>query len=678
MSPISDWLAPDLSPIEEFKCQYEMFLNYFTQQRENGVEICKCHIEGTNLTMILTKMCNLLMFEQAEICDPNGADSISTSIEYFLQNNIANILAVYAQADAPLGLCPIILLFFNKLIVDCNLNLMPHVSFHSAVNKLVTICGRINAGPYELYEIIFLQSLIQDIYNNREYINFFTSNDTFPLIDSLLSLLQSPDSDISTQAGECILKLLSCSNEFCLKVITERTPFCEIVISKVIQSYNEIPRNLNPHEIDVAMTVMQHLQFVNTTFSNAVRKYLSFLKWFMFYDSLIHHTNKESILSETLLNKIRTEFLESFVLSDLLGHGFDSFTDAIDNCFLTTVILLNCLKTNTSDSISYCIMKILTINDKKYFAYHPNVAKTLIQRCNLKVILNQDSSEFQQKQFKLASVTFQLFERILSKPFRYFVDRIVLKDLNEFYSNYSGEQNLMPESTDSYIKKLFTNEKIYNSIQEIHGTRKRPENFVYNSVEENKLEGILYYFYSLIPNEFRFGECSDYEGYAKEAIDAYNSTFPYIFDMKSLTNDGDEESLEFVDILLENVQFIPKLPHDIGVQLFSCLAKIAIIPDARIDAKLLDSTIKDSSKQTLFNSLFKLISELQISVSGIENLNQKLILIKKILLGEVKRKAEYSGTVDEQQILQSIIVIDEFCKEIAAISFVKQRIFHYL
>lgn len=106
------------------------------------------------------------------------------------------------------------------------------------------------------------------------------------------------------------------------------------------------------------------------------------------------------------------------------------------------------------------------------------------------------------------------------------------------------------------------------------------------------------------------------------------------------------------------------------------MAKLSLIPNVYINEFFLDPTLNFSqNRPSLFNIMHKLVENLQISVKGIENLHYKLKITKSLLLGETI-PAEQLLYIDnaEEKILQSLIVLEEFCKEISSIIYVKNYI----
>src|SRR5690349_1583994 len=111
--------------------------------------------------------------------------------------------------------------------------------------------------------------------------------------------------------------------------------------------------------------------------------------------------------------------------------------------------------------------------------------------------------------------------------------------------------------------------------------------------------------------------------------------------------------------------------------MFSLLAKASLIPDEGINEYLLDPTTPvKATCRSLFGILHKVVEELQIDVKGIHDLRQRLHLTKKALLHEEADDAEpqHVNNQIESILLESLIILDEFCKELTSIILAKNQI----
>lgn len=560
-SPLSEMLAPRVPPLDEFIFQWNAFNLFFNQAKNESKELGKYRVESTNLSAKLFKMADILVTEQLKHVKKNKDGSLCATLEYLLQNNILDTLSVFAQADIPLGICPHILMFFVRLINDSKTELIPQANVHTALNKLIITCGKIPAGPYESTEIYFLGSLVDQIFRNPEYIDFFLS-DSFLLMNSLLLLLDSPDSQIVKRSGDSIIKLVSVCNQTADTLITERLPFCSKILNQIISSYTDIPRSLNPNEVEVAIFSFQTDS--NSTFSNSIRKFLCFLKWYIFFDMLISHLRKESLLSTKLRHHFKLDFLESCILADLSGRGYNSYLDSIDNIFLTTVLVSNCLRNTESFLLFDLISEFLLLPNSTL----DSVDTLLLNRCQFESIQSKDQSEdLKAKSLKLFSATLQLYEDIFSRPSSNLVHELIVKYLHN--------------STESQLKQSYGSEfETTSMMQELESISAQICNLPnVNSLVKLyplwQLDSPMHLYQTFMATSFSLEESGeknfpDYEAYIKEAAKGI-----HVFVTTCLANWNDLERVQpgeavpeagFLKMLYDNLQNLCHLPYECKLQ----------------------------------------------------------------------------------------------------------------
>ncbi|KAH9529533.1 hypothetical protein DERF_003412 [Dermatophagoides farinae] len=704
-SPLSDVLAPPVTSFEEFLYHWNSFTTFYRQD-DNETQAEKFHIESTNLANKLIKMTDIIITEQLDwMKRKKDSSALCPTFEYILQNNILETLSIVAQTDTPIGICPHILLFFTRFLNDSKITLIPHKSVHESLNKLIIICGKIQASPYETTEMYFLTSLIKLI-KNPDFLQFFSIN-SFPLINSLLSLLYSEDSEISKLAGDSIIRLMQILDNNAARVIAEETPFACKIIDQIIIHYNAIPHSLKPEEIETVNSLLLQ-EHDSPLFSTSIRKFLSFLKWFIFFDLVIHNLLEDSILKQNLLNEFEKNFLQACLLPDLLGDGFANEFDALDNVFRATVLISNCLRNIENSSLFDLICHFLILSNHKndsviIMPVRPSkkhLRTILLERCNISNIIRRDFEQEDDriKFLKLSSATLQLFEDILSRPSFDIVNDLVIKQLSakSFQNNVETididwsmlEKPNVCANISSKFNSIIVLDQMNTVANEIcHLSNIKNQTF---HVELDRLIKILYLFTSLVPDELKFyiqQERAEFEAYLKEAVKGFHIFISTCFTkwdtdrIRQTSGDddqGNDDQYNFVEILFDNLNSLIKLPYEMSIQLFSILAKISLVPNEYINNYFLNPTIRlKNSDESLFNILHKLIESLQISVKGIDHLHEKLCKTKLKLLGEMI-PAEYENInhnkdndEKEMKILQSLIVLDEFCKELSSIIYVK-------
>lgn len=74
--------------------------------------------------------------------------------------------------------------------------------------------------------------------------------------------------------------------------------------------------------------------------------------------------------------------------------------------------------------------------------------------------------------------------------------------------------------------------------------------------------------------------------------------------------------------------------------------------------------------RSLFTILHSVIDQLQIDVLGVKQLKMKLNVVRTYLLGESTDLDGFNISNKDLKILEAIIITEEFCKELASLTFV--------
>lgn len=98
---------------------------------------------------------------------------------------------------------------------------------------------------------------------------------------------------------------------------------------------------------------------------------------------------------------------------------------------------------------------------------------------------------------------------------------------------------------------------------------------------------------------------------------------------------------------------------------------MALIPNQHIDCQVLAT---EANHRTVLQVLNHSIAELQEFTSKTENLQTKLQQTKESLLSESSEEFEETEPDGTRKCLQTLIILDEFCKEMTAILFAKKHV----
>ncbi|PWA16978.1 hypothetical protein CCH79_00020078 [Gambusia affinis] len=111
----------------------------------------------------------------------------------------------------------------------------------------------------------------------------------------------------------------------------------------------------------------------------------------------------------------------------------------------------------------------------------------------------------------------------------------------------------------------------------------------------------------------------------------------------------------------------PVQPYEVNLQLTAVLSRLCAFSHSLLDEYLLDPFIHLSAgSHSLFAVLVRVVGELMERIQQVPDLPQRLLDTRRHLLG-----LHLDARPEHLALLQGIIVLEEFCKELAAIAFVK-------
>ena len=169
---------------------------------------------------------------------------------------------------------------------------------------------------------------------------------------------------------------------------------------------------------------------------------------------------------------------------------------------------------------------------------------------------------------------------------------------------------------------------------------------------------------------------------------------------------------EFMSTILDGVEGMIERDYDVNLQLTTIISKLAVLPHPHVHEYLLNPTIPlagghgtpiiidcntsspshSLAPRTLFGSIRQVMNRGRMKAEKVENLKEKILVCKESLMGspnvsssgpsslknesESITKALSALAIDEDEanLLDALIILEEFCKELAAIAFVKYQI----
>lgn len=676
-----DALAPPLPLQEDFVWHWKAVTRYFTGKNASN----KTPIETTSIPGHLLEMLSIL--EQEEKETENG--NVGPCMEYIMQHKLLDTMCILASSDTPPGMKRYMFMFITKMLKIIQQSLIPHVSIYVPVQNFIELCGEVIGGPTESEEMEFLQCVCNIISENPHLVNCFLSkfkprknsetscdsgacskdvgsiNDDYSLITSLLKQYKSPDNDISFKARECIKSLCSCANDTAAMTVAQFTSLSQVLCSSIVSLYHNIPKTIKTHELENPGDEEEG----SSKISLEKRKYLCYLQQLMFIDSLTESAHP--VISDHIVQCFRTEFLNTCLYSDLIENEKED-----DLIYVTTLIGSSLRNLSSSKLIASFSAFLLGDDDGANFSEHHTlvIMDVLIERCR-----NSDKS------VALSLCNLQLFEELLLRPTQSVLNNLILKYLDgRGYYDITAADSWFQFSDDETCSRYSDDLSPSSSP-----TPKEPGLTYMNKVIES--------FLALLPDEIKSCETeeeSGYETYIKEAHGRFMKCLVLCQDFdwpqditdreENLLPIDDDSSSEsqpeadsatwtfyegpFFSMIFDKLECMIHQPYEINLQLTSIISRLALFSHALLHEYLLNPLIPYTpDARSLFLVLLKVSEEIQKEVLNIRGFKSKIKLTRNALLSDGNEYASF----EESNVLEALIVFEEFCKELAAIAFVK-------
>uniref|UniRef100_A0A2K5R0B2 FHF complex subunit HOOK interacting protein 2A n=1 Tax=Cebus imitator TaxID=2715852 RepID=A0A2K5R0B2_CEBIM len=712
-------LAPSLPLQEDFVYHWKAITHYYIETSDD-----KAPVTDTNIPSHLEQMLDILVQEENE----RESGETGPCMEYLLHHKILETLYTLGKADCPPGMKQQVLVFYTKLLGRIRQPLLPHINVHRPVQKLIRLCGEVLATPTENEEIQFLCIVCAKLKQDPYLVNFFLENklkslaskgvpnvisedtlkgqdslstDTgqsrqpeelsgaagmeqteseeepspqmddlstsldnlsvsslpeasvvrpnqdYNLVNSLLNLTRSPDGRIAVKACEGLMLLVSLPEPAAAKCLTQSTCLSPLLVFSHKEDASAFPGK---------------------------RALISFLSWFDYCDQLIKEAQKTAAVA--LAKAVHERFFIGVMEPQLMQTS--------EMGILTSTALLHRIVRQVTSDVLLQEMVFFILGEQREpetlaeISRHP-LRHRLIEHCD------HISDE-------ISIMTLRMFEHLLQKPNEHILYNLVLRNLEE--RNYTEYKPLCPEDKDVVENgliagavdleedPLFTDISPENTLSNQEWLSSSPPATPDHPKNDGKTEvhKIVNSFLCLVPDEAKSSYHVEGTGYDTYLRDAHRQFRDYCAICLRWEWPGSPKALEkcnleaaffeghFLKVLFDRMGRILDQPYDVNLQVTSVLSRLSLFPHPHIHEYLLDPYVNLASGcRSLFSVIVRVVGDLMLRIQRIQDFTPKLLLVRKRLLG-----LEPEGPIiDHITLLEGVIVLEEFCKELAAIAFVK-------
>lgn len=694
--------------MEHWKC----ITHYYIESTDENTPAKK-----TDIPWRLKQMLDILVYEERQ---QTGAGEAGPCLEYLLQHKILETLCTLGKAEYPPGMRQQVFQFFSKLLAQVQHPLLHYLNVHRPVQKLLRLGGTVPGSQTEKEEVQFTTVLCSKIQQDpalltyilegkkmvsrkkssrepstlpREAANIPDKDDPHSkapdrssggaqalspqppaemeepgggaadsnLITSLMGLCKSKKGRVALKAQENLLLLVSVASQAAATYLVQSSPCCPAVAEHLCQLYQALPTFLDPADIAALEGISWRLPSAPSDEAAFPGKeaLAAFLGWFDYCDHLIMeaHMVVADALAKAVAEKLFVEILQPHLL-----HVSEQ------SVLTSTALLTAMLRQLRSPALLREAVAFLLGTEPQPAAPDDGprtLCAHLIGHCD------HLSDE-------ISITTLRLFEELLQKPHERIIRSLVLGHLEgrHYVARGSPEPESYEDTVDLEEDPYFTDGFLDSSFQP---SAKHPPAPLTNLDGKTAVTEIVNSFLCLVPEEAKTSAFLEETGYDTYVHDAYglfqecsSRVAPWGWPLGPTPLDPHEPERPFFEghflrMLFDRMSRILEQPYSLNLQVTSVLSRLALFPHPLIHEYLLDPYINLAPGcRSLFSVLVRVIGDLMQRIQRVPQFPGKLLLVRKQLMGQVPGEQ-----LDHQTLLQGVVVLEEFCKELAAIAFVK-------
>uniref|UniRef100_A0A674CPG9 FHF complex subunit HOOK interacting protein 2B n=1 Tax=Salmo trutta TaxID=8032 RepID=A0A674CPG9_SALTR len=681
---------PSVNLLDSFVDHWKGITNYYIETTGQTRPV-----KQTDIPWRLKQMLDILVYEEGQ----QGQEEMGPCMEYLLQHKLLETLCTLGKAQYPPGMNQQVLVFFSKILVQIQKPMLHILNVYRPVQKLVRLCGLLGSQTEKeeaQFMFVVCSRVKQDPYvlnyileDNHSKRSISTSEDTekgrsgetvpsnyptasnpastsspqqhsptdspstiFPanagLIHVLVHLSRSQKSRVALKAFESLLLLVSIPKEDTAVCLAESTPLCQLLAERLCELFSQLPATLEPADIHSFPQTHWSVSFSQSGMQErqsfpGSEHMERFFAWLDFLDHLMREAPKR--LAVKLAKEIHHCWLVGVLQHELLQM---SEMGVLVNTALLCCSVRHIQSPAMVEELVSFLLGRHTEREQRLDTESHVLRYQLIEHCD------HISDE-------ISITTLLLFEELLQKPHRDILFNLVLRNLeNRCYVTRTlggGDDYISHEGTTFCILASMTRFTVF------------------------KLYTVVLFcsFLCLVPQEAKTSQHvqgARYETYVHDAHGQLKECTAFLLDWdwpKSLkptelsVSSSDFFEGHFLKVLFDRIGRILEQPYELNLQVTSVLSRLAVFPHPHLHEYLLDPyIILAPGVRSLFSVLIRVIGELMQRIEVIPNFKEKLVHVRRQLMG-----LDGESGVDHMPLLKGVIILEEFCKELAAIAFVK-------
>lgn len=646
LDSVVDTIAPPTPVFENFIYHWEKFMVNYLEWTTDG-QFSETRIEETNVPG------HLEIVQQILICeDQNEKTATNLCMEYVLKNDLFNMLAVIAEKEKLVGIRILVIKCMTNLISQLKNPVLAHQSFFVTIQRLINLCDSVLYNKQQQDQIHFLYMLCTLLNNQQNVSIMFFSNESnmyrleeakasaesstfnrLNLLDCILTYMNTKNTDVYYKCCNCILLLTKLSDENVIDYISNETKLCSTLGEHFTNLFCTLPTTLDYNGLETIE--LNWRDDYNATYSNDVTK---FFCWLNFIIEIIRDGQLK--ISYSLCESLRLLFLNK--LFNTPEQILSSYV------FLLKKIYKAADHTPLNYTINYWLRSEL---DNSYYD----------KQTPIDILIKLSSTTDDVFVFNILN----FFIDVLHDSDKEVLDFIILRFINNRNYYERCTSGTWSDEEDEREKKLLSNENNINTSR---------------TLAPSSIDRIINRLLALIPQNLQSDQLHTFKDHITDVKNMYKDVLDKCtkFDWPSEAlnsvklNDFDEGP--FLRMIFKKISNIPNQNSSTTLQLKIILIFLSSLPHPYLHEYLLNSTLTlKRNVPSLYMILCQVLKELHKKILTFPNYNEELIQARKRILNSSSIKLLKEKNF-EVIVFNNAVILEELCKELVAVLFVK---FHH-
>ncbi|KAM4645020.1 FHF complex subunit HOOK-interacting protein 2B isoform 5-T5 [Amazona ochrocephala] len=708
---------PSVDLLEAFTEHWKGITGYYLEATDESIPA-----RQTDIPWRLKQMLDILVHEEKQF----PAGEAGPCLEYLLQHKVLETLSTLGKAEYPPGMRQQVLLFFSRVLGQVQHPLLHYLNVHRPVKKLLQLSGDRLGSGLEKEEVQFVAVLCTKIKQDPTLLTYILefhphckaprgegdeggACDALPLqgksipngtpaqelpameegtehpsgtatgspraepspprrdhnlVTSLVGLCKSK-SRVAMKARENLLLLAGLAQEAAAACLVRSSALCPLLTQHLCDLYSAVPAGTDPADVLAMERTSWRSQDAGDGAFPGKESLAAFFGWLDYLDELV--LGAHPVVADAVAEAVEGTFFQGILRPQLLQMSELAVLSA-------TAMLVGTVRQVQAPALLQRLVLFLLGPDQHPEspgdAPHP-LRTHLIDRCNHLC-----------DEISLASL--QLFEQLLQKPHEHITHNLVLRNLEA--RGYLQQTPLVPEERgppeleheedgldleeDPYFTDGFPGSSFGMS-------KKLPSGSAPSG--KGQVSEVVSSFLCLVPEEAKTSSCMEEGGYDTYVHDALgmvqacrDSAAPWGWPKAPRPLDSCHPELvfyegHFLKVLFDRMARILDQPYSLNLQVTSVLSRLAAFPHPHLHEYLLDPYLSLAPGcRSLFSILVRVIGDLMQRLQRVPQFRAKLLLVRRQLLGLVPGEQ-----MDHTMLFKGVVVLEEFCKELAAIALVK-------